>query len=260
MYVFASFPWIWKNMVDLDEAMMVLSVRDHANSLEVLKWKPPEENTVDFRLILGDFPKREDEQGVYEDFDGTPEIELWVNHGGERGYQPFGTLHVTDAEWTGFKSLNQPLDGRIIEAYRSAPLSEESGKEIWRPKVEADGTPRFRDDKKDANHISVVQSVLESIQDAVSEQDLKDAAYSIRKAFKERQAEREKREQEERRKVMEAERRKREVEGKRREELRRQEEERMKDGDGHGETKEASPEPVDEDDGPRYDDDDDDDD
>lgn len=228
----------------------------YADLFQVLKWKPPEENTVDFRLILGDFPQKQDEHGVYEDFDAIPEVELWVNHGDKRGYQPFGTLHLTDAEWTGFKSLNQPIDGRILEAYRSVPLSEEAGKEIWRPKIEADGTPRFRDDKKDANHITVVQSVLESIRDAVSEQDLKDAAYSIRKAFKERQAERAKREQEERRKAMEAERRKREVEGRRREEVRRREQERARaqEGQGQGE-KEASPQPVEEDDGPKYDDD-----
>lgn len=146
------------------------------------------------------------------------------------------------------KGMNQQLDGRIIEAFRDGALSG-STSEIWRAKLEHDGTPRFRDDKRDANHISVVNSVVESIKDAVSEQDLKDAAYSIRKAFKERAAERERREVEDKRRMAEAERRrKQEAEERRREEVKRKEEEM-------GRGREGTPEGMEvEDDGPRYDD------
>ncbi|WPH03032.1 mRNA capping enzyme, alpha subunit [Acrodontium crateriforme] len=149
----------------------------------ILKWKPPHENTIDFRLHIADFPMLEDEDGPYEDYDACPQMDLYVNHGGNRGYQVFAALHVTAAEWNGFKSLGQQLDGRVIECYRDASTGN------WRPKMEDNGTPRFRDDKKDANHISTVNSVLESIEDAVSEQDLIAQKDAIRGPYKQRAAE-----------------------------------------------------------------------
>lgn len=78
--------------------------------------------------------------------------------------------------------MNQMLDHRIIECYRDAATGR------WRPKTEKhNGAPRFRDDKTEANHISVVHSVLESIEDAVSEQDLVVHARGINVAWKERE-------------------------------------------------------------------------
>ncbi|KAK4541303.1 hypothetical protein LTR36_008061 [Oleoguttula mirabilis] len=147
----------------------------------ILKWKPPHENTIDFRFEIAEFPMTEDEDGLYEDWDAQPEIHLLANHG-DRAYQYFATLHLTGSEWEALKRLNQVLDGRIIECYRDSATAH------WRPKVEEDGTPRFRDDKTDANHITTVESVLQSIKDAVSEQDLIVAARDIRAAYKERQA------------------------------------------------------------------------
>ena len=147
----------------------------------ILKWKPPHENTVDFRLLIGDFPLAEDDEGSYEDWDAKPGMELHVNHGDRGGYQFFANLTVTEAEWEAIKRLNEQVDGRIIECYRDPADGS------WRPKVERDGSPRFRDDKTDANHISVVESVLESIEDAVSERDLIAEAARIRAAYKERQ-------------------------------------------------------------------------
>ncbi|KAK3676094.1 Dcp1p-Dcp2p decapping enzyme complex alpha subunit [Recurvomyces mirabilis] len=158
----------------------------------ILKWKPPHENTIDFRLVLGDFPMLEDEDGTYPDWDACPDLELHVNHGDSRsagsgtagGYHRFANLTLTPPEWTAFKSLQQPLDGRIIECYRDPATGH------WRPKIEdRDGTPRFRDDKTDANHISTVNSVLQSIEDAVGEGDLIEAAGRIKKGYKRRQAE-----------------------------------------------------------------------
>jgi mRNA guanylyltransferase len=172
----------------------------------ILKWKPPQENTIDFRLLLGNFPMLEDDDGQFEDYDAKPEMELHVNHGGSRGYAFYANLSVTEAEWSALKRLNQPLDGRILECYRD-PL-----KGVWRPKLD-EGTPRFRDDKTDANHVSVVESVLESIQDAVTEDDLIGAAQGIRSAFKARQKARD----EEQKRLEEAEKRRRDEERKRRE-------------------------------------------
>src|SRR5690606_32399126 len=67
-----------------------------------------------------------------------------------------------------------PLDDTIVECVR-----DEEGR--WR-------FMRFREDKSDANHISTVDKVLESIQDRISEEDLIRAAGSIKVAWKKRQA------------------------------------------------------------------------
>lgn len=147
----------------------------------ILKWKPPHENTVDFRLQLGAFPTEHDADGTpFEDFDQKPEMELLVFHGGST-YKHFAMLHVTDEEWEGMKSMNQKLDWRIIECWRDNATG------LWRPKIEEDGTPRFRDDKQHANHHTVVDSVIESIEDAVTEQDLLASKDKIRSAWKERE-------------------------------------------------------------------------
>ncbi|KAF2862422.1 mRNA-capping enzyme subunit alpha [Piedraia hortae CBS 480.64] len=146
----------------------------------ILKWKPPHENTIDFRLVIAQFPMEVDEDGEeYEDWDRLPSVHLYVNHGGR--YEHYANLAITETEWEAIKGMNQMIDGRVIECYRDAETGE------WRPKLEADGTPRFRDDKTDANHISVVESVLESIHDAVTAQDLINAAGRIKAAYKVRQ-------------------------------------------------------------------------
>ncbi|KAF2497371.1 mRNA capping enzyme, alpha subunit [Lophium mytilinum] len=145
----------------------------------ILKWKPPQENTIDFKLRLGEFPTfdpQDGEEGEIPDFDAMPDrFMLLVQHSNNQ-YKPFQhDLYIEEAEWEILKALEQPLDGRIIECYR-----EPSGR--WRYKREEDGTPRWRDDKKDANHISTVNSVLESIEDPVTEEDLIAAEGRIKEA------------------------------------------------------------------------------
>jgi len=142
----------------------------------ILKWKPPIENTIDFRLQLGAFPTDEDGE---EDWESCPSFDLLVNHGGGR-HNTFAALYVSDEEWKSMKGMGQMLDGRIIECYKDA-----HGR--WRYKKEPDGTPRFRDDKTEANFITTVDSVLESIEDAVSEQDLIDHAKAINVEWKKRE-------------------------------------------------------------------------
>ena len=148
----------------------------------ILKWKPPWENTIDLKLELGEFPRIKDEETgeMIEDWDAMPAIHLMAFHG-EKDYRHFALLSLTDAEWETMKAMNQTFDGRIMECFRD-PVSTH-----WRPKIEEDGTPRLRDDKTHANHYSVVESVIESIEDAVTEQDLIAASPAIRTAFKERQ-------------------------------------------------------------------------
>lgn len=155
----------------------------------ILKWKPAHENTIDFRLVLGDFPLvaqvDRDEKGPIPDYDGKPSFELYVNFN-QDDWRYWDHLYVSDDEWEMLKGLQQMLDFRVLECYR-----DEKGR--WRMKLEGDGTPRFRDDKPEANHISTVEKVMETINDAVSEQDLLEAAQPIAKAWKQRHPEEQKR-------------------------------------------------------------------
>jgi mRNA guanylyltransferase len=143
----------------------------------ILKWKPPHENTIDFKLRLGDYPlidPHDGEDGLMPDYDAMPSpVQLLIMHN-KNDYQHFSNLSLTPAEWETLKSLEQRLDGRIIECYRT-----DAGQ--WKYKAEADGTPRWRDDKKDANHISTVNSVLASIEAPVTEMDLLGKAEDIKR-------------------------------------------------------------------------------
>jgi mRNA guanylyltransferase len=148
----------------------------------ILKWKPAHENSIDFKLSLGAFPLTTYEDGITsEDFDAKPAFDLLVWQG-EGNYTFFANLYITDADWEAMKSLHQQLDGRIIECYKDT-----QGR--WRFKAEADGTPRFRDDKKTANHISTVRKVLESIEDGVTQEELMGAAPMIMRSWKRRHPE-----------------------------------------------------------------------
>lgn len=152
----------------------------------ILKWKPPNENTIDFLLQLGEFPKFDpgDGQGLAEDFDAKPTFDLCVFHGSDR-YQVFDQLYVTDEDWEAMKSTGEVLDLRIIECYR-----DEQGR--WRFKKDGENAmarPRFRDDKKEANHISTVDKVLESIKDGVNDRDLVSHALAMKTAWKKRHPE-----------------------------------------------------------------------
>jgi mRNA guanylyltransferase len=147
----------------------------------ILKWKPANENSVDFKILLGGFPTYVDGGELLPDYQAKPKIHLLVYHGRD-DYRHFADLYMTDNEWESMKSLNQKIDERIIECY-----IDEDGR--WRFKREADGSPRFRDDKPEANHVSTLVKVLESIQDGVSEEDLCAASQKIKAAWKDRHPE-----------------------------------------------------------------------
>lgn len=148
----------------------------------ILKWKPAHENSIDFKLSLGQFPLITYEDGTTaEDWDAKPTFDLLVFHGSDV-YEPFAPLFITDAEWEAMKSIDQQLDGRIIECYKD-------GQSRWRFKTEDNGAPRFRDDKHTANHISTVRKVLESIEDGVTQEELIQAAPQIMRAWKRRHPE-----------------------------------------------------------------------
>jgi mRNA guanylyltransferase len=146
----------------------------------ILKWKPPSENTIDFRMRL-EFPVLEPDtddeaDGIsapYPDYDALPICHLFVMlNAGE--YRHFGEMYITPTEWEDLKALRVPLDDSIVECSK-----DEQGR--WR-------YHRLRDDKMDANHISTVEKVLESIEDRVTEDDLIRLAPAIKNAWKKRQA------------------------------------------------------------------------
>ncbi|CAI7605493.1 unnamed protein product [Penicillium bialowiezense] len=145
----------------------------------ILKWKPPQENTIDFRMRL-EFPTLEPDtddeaEGVHEpfvDYDAIPICHLFVMlSAGE--YRHFGEMFLEPKEWETLKHMNVPLDDTIVECAKDS-----EGR--WR-------FHRLRDDKNDANHISTVEKVLESIEDRVSEDDLIRLAPVIKTAWKKRQ-------------------------------------------------------------------------
>ena len=146
----------------------------------ILKWKSENENSIDFRMHL-DWPMLEPdaediEDGFtcpYPDYTAIPTIHLGVNRGGNDEIL-YGTIFVEAQEWEDMKALNKPLDDRIVECY----LDQQNR---WK-------FLRFRDDKKEANHISTVESVMESIQDKVSKDDLLRVAPKIRDSWKKRHA------------------------------------------------------------------------
>lgn len=145
-----------------------------------MKWKPVEENSIDFRLNL-EFPlvaisDDEEDGGIGEetlvpDYEALPTFNLSVSHG-EGRYEKWGEMYVTEDEWEEFKDMGQPLDEEIVECR----LDEEKR---WR-------FMRFRRDKKDANHISTVNSVIESIKDGVGQDELIKSWKEVREAWKKR--------------------------------------------------------------------------
>ena len=146
----------------------------------ILKWKPAHENSIDYRMTL-EFPtidpdSDDEDQSPSLDFSVMPRINLAV--GGDRQNDiPYGTMMLDSPQWEKWKALGEPLNDRIVEC----SLIES---DLWR-------FLRFREDKNEANYISVVESVIESIRDQVSKDDLINASKSIKDEWKKR-AEREK--------------------------------------------------------------------
>lgn len=169
----------------------------------LLKWKPEQENSIDFKLILEipmvedtSLPKKDPNRWYYN-YDVKPVFAIYTWLGGtdynsriknftepfnkkelellQRTYKKFAELSISDSEWNELKNIEQPLNGRIVECTKN----QETG--VWK-------MLRFRDDKLNGNHTSVVQKVLESINDNVSLDDLSEVIDDIKNSWKERSA------------------------------------------------------------------------
>ncbi|KAK7204294.1 mRNA capping enzyme, catalytic domain-containing protein [Myxozyma melibiosi] len=141
---------------------------------KILKWKPAEENSIDFRLTLH-FPTYTDPDDPsisYPDYDSQPTTMLSV-YVESNVYKPYGELYLTPSEWQTLKSLNEPLDERIVECVHDKTLNS------WR-------YLRFRDDKLTPNHISIVEKIEMSVRDGVTKEELLNANTRIREAWKKR--------------------------------------------------------------------------
>ncbi|KAI3623411.1 mRNA guanylyltransferase [Malassezia furfur] len=143
---------------------------------KILKWKPPQDNTIDFKLELR-FPPdlQNDPSGATPDYRAKPFIKL-MQHSHGHHHELFDYLEMSDEEWERWKQSGEQLDDRIVEC-------------AWRPREEGSDEFewhifRIRDDKQYANHKSTVKRILESIKDGVQQQELIDLAPAIRAAWK----------------------------------------------------------------------------
>ncbi|GAA98631.1 uncharacterized protein L969DRAFT_24551 [Mixia osmundae IAM 14324] len=140
----------------------------------ILKWKPPEENSIDFKLQLR-FPAKLDSPD-HADYTQKPIFALYES-GGYEGDRFFDILAVSDEEWSRMKSTGEQYDGRVVEC-------------VWNSAEQNWKILRFRDDKRQGNFKDIVQKIIQSIQDGVEAPALIERAYAIRKAFKARAQER----------------------------------------------------------------------
>ncbi|TCD64151.1 Dcp1p-Dcp2p decapping enzyme complex alpha subunit [Steccherinum ochraceum] len=136
----------------------------------ILKWKPPSENSIDFRLVLR-FPPSPN-KATDPDYYAKPIFELHTWNGGSN-YEFWDVMTVKDDEWEKLKSDGDQLDDRVVEVHWDVD------NECWR-------MMRFRDDKPNGNHKSVVDGIIKSIADGVEKDALLARSSNIRNAWKAR--------------------------------------------------------------------------
>jgi mRNA guanylyltransferase len=143
-----------------------------------LKWKPANENSIDFKIHV-EYPPSGTIPGAL-DTSVKPRIRLLVWQGG-KSYTPFEELGVTDEEWfRDFAPLGNSLEGRIVECNYDVEVQQRLGlTSPWR-------FMRYRTDKPDANHQRTVQKVLDSIRDGITQQELIDRTPYIRQTWMQR--------------------------------------------------------------------------
>lgn len=139
----------------------------------ILKWKPPSENSIDFKLVLRFPPLAHDPKTP--DFHAKPLFLLhaWTGGDGAQNYEQYDEMYVEDDEWERLKQSGEQIDDRIVEVHWELEHSR------WR-------MMRFRDDKPNGNHISVIEKIIQSIADGVEKETLLERSDAIRNAWKAR--------------------------------------------------------------------------
>jgi len=124
------------------------------NCNKMLKWKPIRENSIDFKVHY-----------VQEEHKFT--LNIW---GGGNNHFYFADLTIDDPEMQKEWEDNPP-EGRIIECYFE--------NECWH-------FMRFREDKENANHETIVKKIMKSINDNVEKEELLEHTQIIRNNWKQR--------------------------------------------------------------------------
>ncbi|TEB04033.1 DNA ligase/mRNA capping enzyme [Coprinellus micaceus] len=131
-----------------------------------MHWRPPSENSVSFKLVL-QLPL----SPAWDD-PGTPDPcakPLFL-----LSYEHFNDMYVSDDEWEQMKLSGEKVDGRIVKVR-------------WDPSLRHWRMMRFRDDKAQGNHKSVVNDISQSIAEGIEKDDILARSNAIRNAWKSRQ-------------------------------------------------------------------------
>ncbi|KOS13828.1 mrna guanylyltransferase [Malassezia pachydermatis] len=148
----------------------------------ILKWKPPHENTIDFKIELRFPPDLDaDSSGETPDYTAKPMFQLFQHVNGME-HEPFDWLNMSDEEWERWKESGEQLDDRIVECAWHAPSPAGDDIPTWHIK-------RIRDDKTTGNHKSTVSRILQSMKDGVVVDELLAQAPAIRTAWKSKERE-----------------------------------------------------------------------
>ncbi|WVN85172.1 uncharacterized protein L203_100317 [Cryptococcus depauperatus CBS 7841] len=135
----------------------------------ILKWKPPSENTIDFKLELRFPPLLNADE---PDYHAKPEFLLCAWQGRD-DYEFFDFMYMSDEEWQKVKETGEQLDDRIVEVFWDSRV------QIWR-------MLRMRNDKPHGNHRSIVDKILHSISDGVEIEEIYARADNFKAAWKAR--------------------------------------------------------------------------
>ncbi|OCF40157.1 mRNA guanylyltransferase [Kwoniella heveanensis CBS 569] len=138
---------------------------------KILKWKPPSENSIDFKLELR-FPPSPHNPSE-PDYYAKPEFLLHTWLGGDQ-HEFYDHMGMEDDEWEKFKESGEQLDDQVVE------VCWDTERGYWR-------MMRIRDDKNNANHKSIMQKILISIEDGVEIEALLSRTDAIRTAWKARE-------------------------------------------------------------------------
>jgi hypothetical protein len=122
-----------------------------ASLTDSLKWKPPSENSIDFKLQLRFPPSPHDPS--QPDFYAKP-VGLLYTWLGRDDYEFFDEMELDDDEWKAWKESGEQFDDRIIE------VSWDNDRSTWK-------YLRIRDDKPHANHKNIMKKIMVSITDGV---------------------------------------------------------------------------------------------
>ncbi|KAI9205521.1 mRNA capping enzyme, catalytic domain-containing protein [Polychytrium aggregatum] len=140
---------------------------------KLLKWKPPDMNTVDFQIKKTYTAERK------------PRYQLYISRFGvHRLYEDFSPDPDTAEKWR-----NESPDGRIGEFRYDPNLDNVIYESGYAPQTRKGGWVfiKYRDDKDKANEEHVVTSVIASIKDGVTKDILENRVELIRKKWKARE-------------------------------------------------------------------------